>query len=242
MAARKWSIGSLYRRIKTFLFPYKRLADESFFQALYIANPGMVEPGNLYCFDYAIRNLPTNDPILEIGAFCGLSTNLITFLKHRHHKKNILFSCDKWEFEDSYRDITSLDTVDYDAYQAFVRESFLRNIKFFSQHDLPHAMEMFSDDFFAHWQRGDVQHDMLGRAVTLGGPLSFCFIDGNHTYEYAKRDFENTDQCLVKGGFILFDDSADYETFGSAELMKELKRRSDYEVVLKNPNYLFRKT
>lgn len=75
------SLGSLYRRARTFLFPYRRLADERFFQALQVANPGMMDPGNVFLFDHAIRHLPSADPLLEIGSFCGLSANLITFLK-----------------------------------------------------------------------------------------------------------------------------------------------------------------
>jgi len=241
MAPKRPSLGHLYRRAKTFLFPYKRLEDESFYQALYIANPGMLEPGNLYCIDYAIRHLPTDDPMLEIGSFCGLSTNLITFLKRRHRRKNRLFACDKWQFDETYRDVTAFDVVDYNDYQAFVRESFIRNVRFFSAHDLPYAMEMFSDEFFEYWRRGDTPRDLFGREVKLGGPLSFCYVDGNHAYDFARRDFENTDHYLVRGGFILLDDSADHHPFGSADLMKEVRRRPDYEVVLKNPNYLLRK-
>jgi hypothetical protein len=51
--------------------------------------------------------------------------------------------------------------------------------------------------------------DVFGRNVVLGGSLSFCYIDGNHTYGFAKRDFENKDRFLAPGGFIFFDDSGD---------------------------------
>lgn len=44
------------------------------------ANAGMLHRGNLYCFDYAIRNLPSEAPIVEVGSFCGLSANLLTLL------------------------------------------------------------------------------------------------------------------------------------------------------------------
>ena len=49
--------------------------------------------------------------------------------------------------------------------------------------------------------------DVFGRSFQLGGPISFCYIDGNHTDDLAKRDFENCDRYLEKGGFVLFDDS-----------------------------------
>jgi hypothetical protein len=46
---------------------------------LSFANSGMLHRGNLYCFDYAIEHLPTEAPIIEIGSFCGLSANVITY-------------------------------------------------------------------------------------------------------------------------------------------------------------------
>ena len=79
------------------------------------------------------------------------------------------------------------------------------------------------------------------RNITLGGSISFAFIDGNHSYDFAKRDFENTDKFLEPGGFILFDDSADNCTFECRHLMKEIEVNPNYEMVVKNPNYLFKK-
>ena len=75
----------------------------------------------------------------------------------------------------------------------------------------------------------------------MGGEISFCYIDGNHTYDFAKRDFENLDPYLELGGLVLFDDSSDLDTFGLTRLMKEIKRNKKYELVMKNPNYLFKK-
>jgi hypothetical protein len=43
------------------------------------------------------------------------------------------------------------------------------------------------------------------------------------------------------GGFILFDDSSDKNPFGLTKLMKEIKAQKNYELVIKNPNYLFKK-
>lgn len=83
--------------------------------------------------------------------------------------------------------------------------------------------------------------DVFGRDINLGGKISFCYIDGNHTYEFAKRDFDNVDKYLELGGFVLFDDSSDLDPFGLTRLMKEIVRNRDYELVMKNPNYLFKK-
>jgi len=123
----------------------------------------------------------------------------------------------------------------------FVRDSFLRNTKFFSRDRLPHTIEIFSDDFFEHWKENAEISDVFNRTVRCGGPVSFAYIDGNHEYEFVKRDFENVNEFLVKNGFIFFDDSAAHIDCGIRDFVKEVKRRNDYEVVIKNPNYLFRK-
>jgi hypothetical protein len=75
----------------------------------------------------------------------------------------------------------------------------------------------------------------------LGGKIAFCYIDGNHSYQFAKRDFENADKFLEIHGFILFDDSSDDSVFGCKNLMPEIIQSERYELVCKNPNYFFKK-
>ena len=79
--------------------------------------------------------------------------------------------------------------------------------------------------------------NVLGREQTLGGPIAFAFIDGTHDYDFARRDFENVDKFLAKGGYVLFDDSGKNSQWRVARLMKEIP----YEFIDANPNYLFRK-
>ncbi|MFI5134514.1 MAG: class I SAM-dependent methyltransferase [Chitinophagales bacterium] len=239
----KPSFLSTLRKIKTKIFPYKDITDD-YIIALSIANSGagMLLKENLICFDYAIKNLPTNDPIVEIGSFAGLSANAIIYYLQKNNRNNEFFTCDKWDFEEKENSnrIFALH-VSYEEYREFIKSSFIRNVEFFSREHLPFSLELFSDEFFDAWKNREELQDVFGRAARLGGPISFCYVDGNHKYEFVKRDFENVDEFLVPGGFIFFDDSADHFSFGSAKLMKEIKRRNDYEVVIKNPNYLFRK-
>src|SRR6185295_5168036 len=115
------SISSLLRKIKTKLIPYKDITDD-YIIALSIANSGagMLPKENLYCFDYAIRNLPTDDPVLEIGSFAGLSTNAIIYYLAKNNRSNKFFTCDKWDFEDKdqFNRIFSLNAA-YDDYRKF---------------------------------------------------------------------------------------------------------------------------
>jgi hypothetical protein len=110
----------------------------------------------------------------------------------------------------------------------------------FSPDDLPFTFELTANEFFEEWKSGKICTDVLGRPQTLGGPISFCYIDGNHTYEYARQDFLNCDAYLVNGGFILFDDSTLTE-FTLHQLMPEIMTMSRYRLVAKNPYHLFQK-
>ncbi len=210
---------------------------------LCFANAGMLVRGNLYCFDYALRNLPRDTSIVEIGSFCGLSTNVLTYYKEKHGLKNPLINCDRWEFEGSEKSEYLGDSISitHSEYREFVKSAYLRNVGFFSRYDLPYTIEMFSDELFAAWKERQEVSDLFGRSLLLGGPIGFCYIDGNHTYAYAKRDFENCDEFLVEGGFILFDDSADGSGWEVCKVVEEVVRSDRYELVTKNPNYLFKK-
>jgi len=221
--------------------PIKNLDDE-FLAWLSFSNAGMLTPGNSYCMDYAISRLPTKNPIIEIGSFCGLSTNVMSYLLDKHSRENQIITSDRWIFEGAENGGTlGNSNILHSDYRTFVKESFKRNISFFSKSDSIHTIEVFSDEFFRLWEKKETVENVFNREVKLGGNISFAYIDGNHSYEFSKRDFQNVSKYLDKGGFMLFDDSSDMSTFGCAKLMKEIMRDSRYELVMKNPNYLFRK-
>lgn len=208
------------------------------------AVPGMLVPENVDAMEHAITNMPPGKPILEIGSFCGKSTVVLSYLLSKRSKSTPIFTCDKWEFEGQELGAPLGDSpsVTHDDYRAYVRDTFLRTTQTFAADHLPHTIECFSDEFFRRWFENEKTVDVFGRSVTLGGEISFCYIDGNHTYEFAKRDFENTDRALVSGGFILFDDSGDDSVWDEVnQLTREIASGREYELVSNNPNYLFRK-
>ncbi len=223
--------------------PEQRLdISDEYVNWLCFANAGMLDRGNLYLMDYAMSRLPSTAPMLEIGSFCGLSTNVLTHYKRKHNIRNKLVTCDKWEFENAGNgsDHVGGSPVLFADYKTFVRDTYIRNTRMFSGDDLPFTMEMTSDEFFTAWREKRAVQDVFGRPMTLGGPISFCYIDGNHTYEGAKKDFLDCDSCLEEGGFILFDDST-VEKFGVRDLMPEVLASSQYKLVAQNPNHLFEK-
>jgi len=206
------------------------------------ANAGMLTDGNVPCVEVGVAYLPPNTAIVEIGSFCGLSTNLINYFKGKYGKNNPFFSCDRWIFEGA--DAGPIDphtSITHPEYKQFVKDTFLRNVHFFSRDHLPHTVELFSDEFFDAWRKGIEVEDVFHRRVKLGGPIGFAYIDGNHQYEFARRDFLNCNEFLVPGGFILFDDSADNSSWPVKQVIVEVKQSGQYDVFAANPNYLFKK-
>jgi hypothetical protein len=187
--------------------------------------------------------MPPGAPVLEIGSFCGLSTVHLSHLMGKLAPTSTLFTCDKWEFEGQQLGalLGGSRTVTHDVYRAYVKDTFIRVVRTFARERLPHTVECFSDEFFRRWFANERVVDVFDRPVALGGQFGFCYIDGNHTYEFARRDFENADRALLPGGFLLFDDSWDGSGWEVNQLVREIAAGKEYELVLQNPNYLFRK-
>src|SRR5215510_4141007 len=100
-------------------------------------NGGFLEPGNLWCFDHVVKNLPSDSPMVEIGSFAGLSTNLIHYYRERHGRTNPLFNCDRWEPHASGP--ISDSSITFEEMFRFVESTYRRNIEEFSHDDLPHT-------------------------------------------------------------------------------------------------------
>jgi len=208
----------------------------------------MLHEGNIYLMDYAIKNMPEADAVLEIGSWGGLSTNLQLHLMRKYGRKEQFLGCDPWIYEGIHDETKGpADTIDGNdllkrtEYMDYIMQSFQRSVQLFQPNDLPYTIRATSDDFFDWFDRNAVVTDVFGRTQKLEGRLAYCYIDGNHAYDFAKRDFENAAKHLVPGGFILLDDSSDGSFCGSARLMHDIKKNRAFQIVEKNPNYLIRK-
>lgn len=197
--------------------------------------------GNIMAFDFAVRHMPRAGAIIEIGSFLGMSTNIIAYLAIKYQRDNPFYSCDPWAFENAEKPIGGYFDASSDVFRNYAKETFKHNIEVFSGTRKPHTIEAFSDRFFELWQHGSVGEDVFGRSVTFGGPISFAYIDGAHTYQAAKADFLGVDQNLLPGGFVLFDDSADGTTWEVNQLVHEIEQNPSYQLVFKTPNYFFQK-
>jgi hypothetical protein len=216
--------------------------EDPFLGWMSLANAGLLHPGQVHLMDVAIASLPTDDPVLEIGAFCGYSTNVLTHLLREHRRVSPLLSIDPWVFEGEQGECIPKSTIPFCAYRDYVKTQFEQNVRFWSADRLPHPFQCTSDAFFDEWRAGGERLDLFGRTIRFGGPVAFCFVDGEHTHEQTWQDFLNCDEFLVPGGFVLFDDSDPFGAFPQVyDVVQRVLREHGYELVAENPHHLLRK-
>lgn len=205
--------------------------------------PGWLHAGNVRAFDACIREMP-DGAVVEIGCHAGLSTNAIGHFIAKHHRTAPLFTVDPWVIDHPAGPpiASDIDAAAWDARRReFIRTAFDRATRLNSSGRLPHHFELFSDAFFAAWSEGAARTDFFGRVATLGGPIAFAYIDGDHSAEQVWQDFINVDRHLAKGGFVLFDDTGYSSEDGAAKSAARAAARPDYRVVSKAPHYCIQK-
>jgi len=228
----------------------KKIENDNFIKRLRcsVIGEGMLHDGNIYLMNFAIKNMPEDGIIFEIGSYGGLSTNLILHLLKKHHKNNVFFGCDAWVYE-GYNDykviseshIDGRDDIDRKDYMNYIKNSFVVSTQFLHPKKLPFTCHLTSDAFFEKWNANEEFTDVFDRSFYMSDRISFCYIDGDHSYEQTKKDFENVASKLKINGFLLIDDSTKHLSYGSAKFVKEILRNSDFKLVDANPNYLFQK-
>jgi len=228
----------------------KKIATDLFISRLRcsVIGEGMLHEGNIFLIDYAIQNMPNNGITFEIGVYGGLSTNLILHLLKKHHKSNQLFGCDSWIYEGYNDNLENKEThidgkkeIDRTDYMNYIKNSFIQATTLLHSNSLPFTCHLKSDDFFKNWNKKNEFQDVFKRTFSINESISFAYIDGDHSYEQTKKDFENVDSKLLKDGFVLIDDSSKNLQFGSAKYITKILKNPKYKLVLANPNYLFKK-
>lgn len=213
-----------------------------------IIEGGMFEKGNLYLMDYAIKNMPPSDWVFEIGSWAGYSSHVLLYLMKRYGRTEKFLSTDPWIYEgftdrlapaSLYTDgSTTLKRLEYMNY---IKTAFMNSHYLLNADNLPNTFRYTSDEFFIHFANNAVLEDVFQRSLKLQGQFSFAYIDGNHAYDFAKRDFENVAKYLCKNGFIVLDDSKDGLRNGDTSLIAEIEKNAAFKIIDKNPNYLIQK-
>ena len=62
------------------------------------------------------------------------------------------------------------------------------------------------------------------------GPFDLIFIDGNHDYEIAKKDFENYKEMISDNGVIILHDIKSKVHEGIPRLWNEITSKNEYEI------------
>lgn len=213
-----------------------------------VIGEGMLCEYNIFLMDHAIKNMPAQGSVVEIGSYGGLSTNVLLYFLRQHKRAHRLFNCDIWKYENSkkYEDMfpDSIDgraDISKEEYSNYMLQAYLNGIRFLSKDHLPYSFQLDSIEFFKKWNEQISMEDLFGRNIQLGGEIAFAYIDGNHHYSHAFDDFMNVAKYMIKGGFILLDDTANHLHLGSAQMMKEVKKDERFVVVDKKNNYLLQK-
>lgn len=211
-------------------FGYKDISDDysRFVSSICV---GFLHKGNLWSMNYAIRNMPKNTAVVEIGSYAGLSTAMIARYLKLNDRSAKIFTCDIWTFD-------FMDAPIKCGHH--VKKMFMNNMKFLLG-DLPFTMGIRSEDFFDAWDSKRYVRDVFGRLVRLGGEIGFAYIDGCHKYDIAIGDFYDVDLFLSPGGFILCDDTAEGCELYDTPFVRDILKTGRYELVIENPNALFRK-
>lgn len=73
----------------------------------------------------------------------------------------------------------------------------------------------------------------LPKSIRMGIPkMDFIFIDGGHSYETVKSDWENVNQIIHGSSIVVFDDI--YTHYGPTKVVEEIKKSGDYVVEIFN--------
>ena len=142
--------------------------------------------------------MPNEGAIIEIGSFLGLSTNIIALPDPKNTAGTTeIFNCDPWCFEEAEKPIGGYFDASSKEFREYVMKVFATSLELFSKNRKPYAIEGTSEQFLRQWKSESAVKDVFGRETVLGGPISFAYIDGAHTYEAAKNDFLGIDRYLL---------------------------------------------
>ncbi len=201
------------------------------------------QDGNIRAFDYAVRQMPAQGAVVEIGSFLGLSACILCYLMDKYDKDNVFFASDPWDFEGTEELIGGYFDASTPEYREYAKRVPTENLKTFGGSREVHPVELHSGPFFQSWAENREVEDIFRRPVALGGPISFAYIDGAHAYEAVRQDFANVDRFLAPGGFVLFDDSSVHGgSPGVARVATEVASLPGYDTAMRTPNRLFCKT
>lgn len=163
--------------------------------------------GQLYIPDERCLYNTARGRVAEIGCLCGRSAVLMSYVARSVSTFDIFDNYDLIEDEkqrEHYKDLVNIFPHDYENIKKRLEES--GKIKVYC----------------------GTSETLIGLAKETG-LFDFIFIDGDHSYNGVKKDFENALKVIKPDGIIAFHDSNVHEEgMGVWQLMDELKKDNRY--------------
>lgn len=152
----------------------------------------------------ALRELPGNCAVVEIGSYLGRSTVLLASAVHdlRPHGQVVAI--------DPHAGVVSIAGGLGHGVPTY--EAFCANVVAAGLQDTVCAIRQCSTD------------------VSWDQPIGLLFVDGLHDYESVSADFGNFERCIVPGGLVAFHDYAIHWP-GVVQFVDELRCGCDYVLV-----------
>lgn len=172
----------------------------------YVSIPGQSDEDKLQVLQSIFRILPEGD-LVEIGSFQGRSAFAIAWLAKVYGVGNLV-CVDPWsseKIEDQGNDLVlsrARNDVDLDRiFCSFIASTgLLGNVGYIRDLSADAATK------YAEYARlGCLPPNELN-SLSIAGEIALLHIDGNHRYDFVKRDVEVWAPFVMSGGWILLDD------------------------------------
>jgi hypothetical protein len=172
-----------------------------------MAIKGQIRRDEAHCLYELAQEASGEGVIVEIGSYCGLST--IALAKGSSRNRGVpVFAIDPHEYVDPGGSVGrgGWDYVPGDNI------AFFKNVLFSGMAKNVRPINLLSWAAAAAWDR----------------PISLLWIDGNHGYEAARRDFVDWSKFVIQGGYIAFHDSID-PADGPFQVVQEALQEGSFE-------------
>jgi hypothetical protein len=206
----------------------------------FLNTPGQCDEDKLQALCDITRLLPSGD-LLEVGCLYGRSAFALGYLASRHQLGSLI-CVDPWnaaELTDQgpQAAVLNVDIVNIDLEKIFriflSTAALLDNIGYIRK-----TSEAAFSVYEAARSQGVLSSPELG-TVPLAGHLSLLHIDGNHRYDYVRKDVEIWSPYLVAGGWLLLDDYVWAFGDGPQRLGDELLDSPFYDTAFVSGDTLF---
>jgi len=153
-----------------------------------------------------VRSLPQGD-LVEIGSKAGRSAFVLGWLA-RHYAIGNVLCVDPWNQADALRqteipDIARQQAIDNDYNIYF--DQFIMNMLAFLPGTVNY-LRCMSDDALPRYLGNRAVHTPELGEVEYCGRIACLHVDGNHDFEFARRDIAYWSEQLLPGGWIIVDD------------------------------------